>query len=123
MNKSIVYQFPKQEGVTIYMINTSFRLLLVQFKSQWFILILSIDTFSGSDKSLQDLFWFFSRPLLVQFKSLNGLSWFFPADISFGLDKSLQDLFWFFSRPLSVQFKSLNGLTWFFPSRHFLGLR
>ena len=90
-------QFLKQDTVTIYTTNASFILLLVQFKSlnglSWFF---PAGIFSGSDKSLQDLFWFFSRPLLVQFKSLNGLSWFFLVDIFSSSDKSPQDLFWFF---------------------------
>ena len=69
-----------------------------------------VGTFSGSDKSLKDLLWFspvkeYSRPLLVQFKSLNGLSWYFPNEHFSGSDKSLNDLFWFF------------------PSRHFLWFR
>ena len=57
--------------------------------------------FFGSDKSLNDLFWFFSRSSLVQFKSLNGLSWTLSRR---------HFLFW-------VRFKPLNGLSRFFPSR------
>ena len=60
-----------------------------------------VDLFLVHFKSPKDLFWFLSvkgnyRHLLVQFKSTNGLSWFFPVDIFSGSDKSLQDLFWFF---------------------------
>ena len=66
------------------------------------------------------------RPLLVQFKPLNGLSWFFPIDTFSGSGKLLQDLFWFFpvneySRLLLVQLKSLNALSRFFPVDTFSG--
>ena len=73
------------------------------------------DVFSGSDESLNDLFWFFSRSVLVQLKSLNGLFWFFPTDVSSGSDKFLNDLFWFFlADAFSSLDKSLNDLYWFF---------
>ena len=54
-NKSITDQFPRKDWSTIYI----------------------ADAFSGLDKSLNNLFWFFSRSLPVQFKSLNSLFWFF----------------------------------------------